>query len=117
MVAHEVSQALDHDTRLMTATAALMGVTVLPSDGPGHTMWFGTARAWRPGGSRGRHGGGGAAMGIVLGTGILTVVLASLLAHLLAMAVSRQRECLADPRGRRVGARKDAGRASSPPHP
>lgn len=90
VVGHEMSHVRNFDIRLMTVIAALVGAVVLLSD------W--TRRAMRGGiGSRrsSRSSGGGFAM-IVLVFWVVTWLLAPVLARLLAMAVSRQREYLAD---------------------
>lgn len=98
VVAHEMSHIRNYDMRLMTVTAALIGAIALLSDFAGRSMRYGR-RGLSSGGSssRGssRKGGGGAAL-IIYVAWILLVILAPLISRLLAMAISRQREFLAD---------------------
>jgi heat shock protein HtpX len=63
------------------------------------------------GGRRGK-GGGGAAVLVIFALWIITVILAPIIAQLLAMAVSRQREYLADATGAEL-TRNPAGLASA----
>jgi len=111
VIAHEMSHVRNYDIRLMTVIAALVGAIVLLADWSRRMMWFGGGRG-RRGGSRSRDGGGGAAMAVVLVVWLVAIILAPLLAQLLAMAVSRQREYLADASGaelsRNPGALADA---------
>jgi heat shock protein HtpX len=96
VVAHEMSHIRNYDIRLMTIVAALIGTVALLAD------W--AARGWRygliggRGGSRsgGRKEGGGAAAILLLAVWLVAMILAPLVARLLAMMVSRQREFLAD---------------------
>ena len=89
VVAHEMSHIRNFDTRMMTVVAALAGAVMLLSE-------FGL-RATRFGGGRKRDRGG---LGpIVLVLWIIAMILAPLVTQLLAMAVSRQREYLADASG------------------
>jgi len=112
VIAHEMSHVRNYDIRLMTIIAALVGAVVLLSDWSGRVMRLGGAR-----GGVGRHGrrdggGRGAATALLLVIWIVAVILAPLIAQLLAMAVSRQREYLADASGaeltRNPGALADA---------
>jgi heat shock protein HtpX len=97
VVAHEMSHVRNLDIRLMTVVAALVGALVLLSD------W--TSRSWRFGGvrrssSRDRDDKGGGAIAIAFFVlWIVAAILAPLLGQLLAMAVSRRREYLADASG------------------
>ncbi len=89
VVAHEMSHIRNYDTRMMTVVAALAGAVMLLSE-------FGL-RTTRFGGGRKRDRGG---LGpIVLVLWLIAMVLAPLITQLLAMAVSRQREYLADASG------------------
>ncbi len=93
VVAHEMSHIRNYDIRLMTVTAALLGAIALLSDFAGRSMRYGR-RGISSRGS-GRKGGGAAAL-ILFVVWLLLVILAPLISRLLAMAISRQREFLAD---------------------
>lgn len=97
VVAHEMSHIRNYDMRLMTVTAALLGAIALLSDFAGRSMRYG-GRGLSSGGSSSRGSGrkGGAAALVVFVVWILLVILAPLISRLLAMAISRQREFLAD---------------------
>ena len=90
VVAHEMSHIRNLDVRLMTIVAALVGAVVLLSDWARRSMWWG-------GGKRRR--GGGVAGVIFFVVWILAMIVAPLIAQLLSMMVSRQREYLADASG------------------
>ena len=96
VVAHEMSHIRNYDMRLMTVMAGMIGAIALLSDFAGRSMRFGGR-----GGSSSRSSGkkGGAAALILFAVWILLVILAPLISRLLAMAVSRQREFLADASG------------------
>jgi len=102
VVAHEMAHIRNHDMKLMTLLAALVGVIALMSDGALRMMRFGTFGGRRGGGSRGGGGGGkkgggaGALAVIVLVLWLVTLILAPLISRLLALGVSRKREFLAD---------------------
>lgn len=89
VIAHEMSHIRNYDTRMMTVVAALAGAVMLLSE-------FGL-RATRFGGGRKRDRNG---LGpIILVLWLIAMILAPLITQLLAMAVSRQREYLADASG------------------
>jgi heat shock protein HtpX len=95
VVAHEMAHIQNYDIRLMTIVAALVGAIALIAD-------F-TMRGWRGGAgkgrsSRGKKGGGGLVLVLLIVWGI-AVILAPLIARLLATMVSRRREYLADATG------------------
>ena len=95
VVAHEMGHVRNLDIRLMTVVAALMGAILLLADWSGRAMRFGGASRSR---SRDKDSSGG--LGIVfLVVWILAIILAPLLGRLLATAVSRRREYLADATG------------------
>lgn len=94
VVAHELAHIRNHDVKLMTLLAALIGVITLMSDAAWRTMYIG---------GRGRGGGGGKSGGkkgnlgaIILILWLITLLVAPLLSRLLALGVSRKRELLAD---------------------
>ena len=107
VVAHEMSHIRNLDIRVMTTIAALAGAVILLSDWARRTIFFG-----RRGGGRKSKGGGGILMIAVFALWIITVILAPILAQLLAMAVSRQREYLADATGAEL-TRNPAGLAAA----
>lgn len=100
VVAHEMAHIRNFDTRLMTLLAGMVGAIALMSDGMGRMLRGGTrvsgARLGGKGGGRGGKGGAGALGLIVLVLWLLTLVVAPIITRLLAMAVSRKREYLAD---------------------
>lgn len=93
VVAHEMSHIRNYDIRLMTVIAALVGTLALLSDWSGRMgrIAGGTRRS-----SRGNKDGGGAGAMVFVVVWLLLILVAPLLGRLLAMAVSRQREYLAD---------------------
>jgi len=96
VVAHEMSHVRNYDIRLMTVTAALVGTLALLSDWAGRVGRVGNVGGGSRRSGRGRDGGGGAGAMIFLVVWLLLILLAPLIGRLLAMAVSRQREYLAD---------------------
>lgn len=104
VIAHEYAHVARYDTRLMTLVAAMVGAVALISDGMGRFLWHGgrvTARAGESlagvaGRAAGRRGGRGAAGIVVLVLWLATLVVAPIVSRLVAMAISRQREYLAD---------------------
>ena len=94
VVAHEMAHVRNYDIRLMTVIAALVGTIALLSDWAGRMGRV--AGGTRRGRGRGKNGGGGAGAIVFLVVWLLLILLAPLLGRLLAMAVSRQREYLAD---------------------
>ncbi len=99
VVAHEMSHVRNHDIRTMTLVAALLGAVLLLSD------WGTRARLRVPAGpdeDRGerRGGRGGGPLGLVLfALWLLAAILAPIVGRVLATAVSRRREYLADASG------------------
>lgn len=96
VVAHEMAHIQNLDIRLMTLLAAMVGAIALLSDGLRNFMRFGVVGGRRGGGGGGRKGGSGPAGFIVLIVWLVTLLLAPLLSRIMAMAVSRNREYLAD---------------------
>jgi len=95
VVAHELGHVRNQDTKLLTLLAALVGVIALISDGAGRMMGRGGVRVVGRGGGGGVKKGGRLAL-IVLVLWLLTLILAPIISRLLALAVSRKREYLAD---------------------
>lgn len=96
VVAHEMSHIRNLDIRLLTVIAALIGALVLLADWTSRSMRFGGGR--RPGRRSGKGGAGGIVLVFLL-IWLIAVILAPVLGRLLAMAVSRRREYLADASG------------------
>jgi heat shock protein HtpX len=92
VVSHEMSHVKDYDTRYMTVLAALAGTVLLLAAWSRNAMWWGGGRRR----SNDRDGGGGVLVFLVW---IVAAVLAPLIAQIITLAVSRQREYLADATG------------------
>lgn len=95
VVAHEMAHIRNHDVKLMTLLAALVGVLALIADGTRRVLWFGNGRG-RRGGGGGKKGGGAPLVAILLVLWVISVMLAPVVSRLLALGVSRRREFLAD---------------------
>ena len=95
VVAHELSHVRNLDVRLMTLLAAIVGAVALIGDGLRRFMRYGG----RTGGSRGGGKGGNPLAVVVLVLWLITLLVAPLVVRLLALAVSRKREYLADATG------------------
>ncbi len=94
VVAHEMAHVRNLDVRLMTLLAGMVGAIVLLSDGLGRMI----GRGGRAAGRRGSGKGNPLAL-VILVLWILTLVVAPAVSRMLAMAVSRKREYLADATG------------------
>jgi heat shock protein HtpX len=95
VLGHEMAHIRDYDIRTMMMIAVLVGGIAMLADFVYRWMWFG---GFGGGGGRrggGRDEGGSAGMLIVVAVFILAA-LAPIFSQLIAMAVSRQREYLAD---------------------
>jgi heat shock protein HtpX len=97
VVAHEMAHIRNLDIRLMTVVAALVGAILLLSDWAMRSMRFGGMGRGRS--RRDKDGGGGALAIVLLVIWVLAIILAPLVGRLLALAVSREREYLADATG------------------
>jgi len=89
VIAHELSHVVNRDIRVMLLVTVLVGTVALLSD------WMLRSFAWG-GGRRGRDRGGS---GIILIVAIGLAILTPIIATLIQLAVSRQREYLADASG------------------
>lgn len=87
VIAHEMSHVRNLDVRTMTVVAALLGAVLLISESASRTRLARRSDADRPSSGAGS---------LVFVLWILSVALAPLVGQLLAMAVSRNREYLAD---------------------
>jgi heat shock protein HtpX len=94
VIAHEMAHIRNHDVKLMTLLAALVGVMALIADGTRRFLWFGGGRS-RGGGGGGKKGGG-PLVAILLLVWVFSILLAPIVSRLLALGVSRKREFLAD---------------------
>lgn len=92
VIGHEMAHIKNYDTRLATLAVVLAGVAAILSD------WIlrGTFYTRRGGGGNNRRGG---AVAIALIIGVIFAILAPILIQLLRLALSRQREYLADADG------------------
>ena len=98
VVAHEMAHVANYDVRLMTLLAAMVGSIALMSDGMGRMLGSGGRVSGGSGSSGGKKGSNPLAL-VVLVLWLMTLVIAPIVTRLLAMAVSRKREYLADASG------------------
>ena len=102
VVGHELGHVKNLDVRLMTLLAALVGAVALMHDGATRMLRggvnLGGGGGGGGGGSRGggKKGGAGPLLAILLVVWILSWILAPIITQILALAVSRKREYLAD---------------------
>jgi heat shock protein HtpX len=89
-MAHELSHIKNYDIRLQSLTVALIGLIALLSDIFLRSLFYG-------GRSRRRSGGKGNV--ILLLIGIILAILSPIIAKLMHLAISREREYLADASG------------------
>jgi heat shock protein HtpX len=102
VVAHEMGHVRNFDVRLMTLIAALVGVIVVLSNGMGRMLRGGGGRGLGGLlGGRGRKASGPLLIAalIVFVLWVITLILAPVISRIMAMAVSRDREYLADATG------------------
>jgi heat shock protein HtpX len=92
VIAHELGHIKNHDVRLMTLLAGLIGAVTLIADGTARMMRGGGLR--RIGGRRGRNGG--PLLAVLFVVWVVSWLLAPIITRLLATGVSRGRELLAD---------------------
>ncbi len=90
VLAHELSHVRNYDIRVMLIVAVLLGVTALLSDWIFRAVWWGSDRD---------DDRGGKAAFFLLAVAIVLAILTPLVAQLMQLAVSRQREYLADASG------------------
>jgi len=94
VIAHEMAHIRNYDIRLMLLMAVLVGTVVMLADLFMQMLWF------APRGSSRRRsdgkGGGGAVVIILVVLAIVLAIVAPILAQIIQLAVSRQREYLAD---------------------
>jgi len=100
VLAHELAHIRNYDIRMMMLVVVLVGIIALLSDMFLRSVFY----------SRGRRSssrGGGAIMLVIVVFGLLLAVLSPLIAQLIKLAVSRQREYLADADGALVSRNPD----------
>jgi len=90
VIAHELSHVGNRDIRVMLLVTVLVGTVALLSDWLLRSMWWG---------GRGRDRDRGSGAGLLLLVGIVLAILTPIIATLIQLAVSRQREYLADASG------------------
>lgn len=102
VIAHEMGHVRNLDVRLMTLIAALVGVIVVLSNGMGRLLRGGGGRGLGGLlGGKGRKASGPLLIAalIVFVLWVITLLLAPIISRIMAMAVSRDREYLADATG------------------
>ncbi|NLX05916.1 MAG: M48 family metallopeptidase [Phycisphaerae bacterium] len=90
VMAHEMSHVRNYDILFAMMMAVLVGVVVLLADYFRRSLWYGGRRSSR------RSSKGGGAVIVILIVAIVLSIIAPILAKIIELAVSRQREYLAD---------------------
>ena len=94
VIGHELAHVVDRDILVGTVVATLVGAVILISEFFMRSWWWGGVR-----GRRGGDRGGGGIEAIIFAVGLVLLVLAPIIAQIVRLAVSRQREFLADAQG------------------
>ncbi len=94
VIAHEMSHVVDRDILVGTIVATLVGAVVLMSEFFMRSWWWGGFR-----GRRGDDSGGGGIEALVFALGFVLLILAPIAGQIIRLAVSREREYLADAQG------------------
>ncbi len=95
VMAHEMSHIRNYDIRLMLLMAVLVGTVVMLADFFWRILWF-SPRGGRRSRDDSKDGGGGMIMLVLMIIAIVLAIIAPILAQIIQLAVSRQREYLAD---------------------
>jgi heat shock protein HtpX len=95
VMAHEIAHIRNYDIRLMMLMAVLIGTIVMLAD-LFWQMMYATSRGSRRRDSKGDSKGGSAIVIVLMVLAILLAIIAPILAQIIQLAVSRQREYLAD---------------------
>jgi heat shock protein HtpX len=103
VMAHEVSHVGNYDTRLMTMVAVVVGLVALLSDLMLRLTRFGAGMRM---GNRDK--GGGALALIIIVIAFIFIALSPVIASIMRLALSRQREYLADASGALLSRNPDA---------
>lgn len=90
VIAHEMSHIKNYDIRLATLAVVMVGVVTLLADWLTHSLWWGGGRDDDDNGAFGA---------ILMVVGLVMALLAPIVAQLIRLALSRQREFLADASG------------------
>ncbi|HYM14942.1 MAG TPA: zinc metalloprotease HtpX [Dehalococcoidia bacterium] len=93
VIAHEMSHVGNYDIRVMTITVVLVGLVALLADLFMRWAWFGS------GSRENNRDRGGNAYIIMIAVAVVLAILAPVAAQLIQLAISRQREYLADASG------------------
>jgi heat shock protein HtpX len=94
VIGHELAHVVDRDILYGTIVATVIGAVVLLSEFFMRSLWWGGI-----GGRRGDDRGGGAVDLVLFAIGFALIILAPLFGQLIRLAVSRNREYLADAQG------------------
>ena len=94
VLGHEMAHIVDRDILVGTVVATLVGAVVLIAEFSMRMWWWGGFR-----GRRGNDAGGGAASALIFAAGFVLLILAPIFGQLIRLAVSRNREYLADAQG------------------
>ncbi len=94
VMAHELSHVRHYDILYATLISVMVGVLVMLCDVFLRSMWWGGGR--RRSSSRDREQGGGGLQIVLLVVALMLAIIAPILAKIIHMALSRQREYLAD---------------------
>jgi len=93
VLAHELAHVKNYDIRFATLVAIFVGFMIILSDLFMRSLWFG-------GGLRSRDSRGDGRLGAILAiVGVVLLILSPIIAKLIQLAISRQREYLADSAG------------------
>ncbi len=95
VIGHELSHVRHDDILFATLVAVMVGTLVMLCDIFLRSLWWGGSARGRSR-SRDREGGGGGAQIILMILALVLAILAPILAKIIQMAISRQREYLAD---------------------
>ncbi|HUL03370.1 MAG TPA: M48 family metallopeptidase [Gemmatimonadales bacterium] len=96
VIGHELGHVKNLDVRLMTTLAALVGAVVLMRDGTSRLFLSGGSGSSGSGGGSRKKGDLGPLVVVLLVLWMLSWILAPIITQVLALAVSRKREYLAD---------------------
>jgi heat shock protein HtpX len=103
VMAHEVSHVGNYDTRIMTLVAVVVGLVALVSDAMLRFTRFGAGMRMS---NRGK--GGGALALVIIILAFLFIAISPIIASIMRLALSRQREYLADASGALLSRNPDA---------